>query len=294
MDGSSVNKDDHSKKIKNGVNQTGNVLRNVRGKIDKADESFLSPFSRFSYRIYDFSVEPTQDEIQDTIVDKFSGEEIPYRFTPRVLSKWRVEYFHTPYAKARLARHALYSLVAMFIMFIVSITITNNYIFVSMGIFIAMLINFLLRYSGVGLFGTPVPEIPYLTNLMRNTESYEFEALSYEMHGEEYVPTSEREDEDNSAEPVIQTTFVKQVENHNSKGDPSPATILSNWMNNEARWTQKDLEDKTGGVIDDLKFELLMQDNDVVWENRNVIDALSKQTNSSPDDWQDALNKWRG
>lgn len=281
------------------LRQSRKRMKGVGDNLNSFNDSFTAPFSRYNYDIYDFEVEPDKSEVRETLTDPTSGAEIPYRFTPRVLSKWRVEYFNTPYGKARLARHAALAFFAIFVMLMVSITISSPYVFISIGIFVLLLADFLMRYYGVGFFYVAAPEIPFFTNFMRDTEVFEFENLIEGVTGVEFKHDYDANDDEEEEEVIesqdndLDIKYVPEVNNYNN-GNPSPATILSSYMNKEMKWTQQDLEDKTGGVIDSLKFDLLMQDNDLVWTNDLVLDSLSKQTNSTPKEWLDALDKWRG
>lgn len=278
-------------------------VNSLRGDGQKSNEdgllgSLLSGFSRHNYEVYDYKVDPTREQITE-----ITEEGIPYRFTPVVLSPWDAEYFHTPYGMARLFRHMVVAIVMTFVLtfslFVGVFSWTNA---ASLIVMLLLTANFAFRYYGIALYTIPMPEIPFLSDLFRETESYEFTVIAENVSASEGIDlktgkTFDQLDREERKEEEKRLRrgggYVREVHNVNN-GVSSPGTILSTYINETLQWKPDDFADATDGVIDDTTLDLLLDDNVVAWENDNVISALSMVTNSTPEEWNEAFHDFHG
>lgn len=199
---------------------------------------------------------------------------------PTVLSRWRCDYHLQPWRKARLARHMLLC-VLLFMITLASLlttTIVTYTAVLAAVLLMALLINMAFRYGGIAVYGRPMPPIPFLSNLRLPTrqlaESYERVLAESEADGTVYV------------------TPVKRYAGENEV--PSPATILTRWMNGVAEWTSGDLIENSGGLLDSFRVKLLLADDEAAWTDEDTLDALARVTGSSTDQWTDAWQAYTG
>lgn len=279
-----------------------NLVDSVRagGRSDQNDNrsssSLFNNFSRQNYDIYDFEIDPQKDDIIAV-----TNEGIPYRFAPRMIEPWRTEYFTTPYGKARLFRHMVVAFIISFATLFVSLINHMSWeTAIGTVVFFLLFLNFAFRYYGGAVYKWPMPEIPFFSGLLRDTEDYEFTIMAENVYATEGIDfhtgkTFEQLDKEEQAQRDVEASgnYVRRV--HTMKdGVPSPATILSRYMNDTLHWTAKDMEDATGRIIDTTTLELLLDDNVVAWNDTDIIDALCEQTNSTPQEWKQAYKEFHG
>lgn len=215
------------------------------------------------------------DEDGEIEVDSDGNEVILY-VPPKVLSTWRCEYYLQPWRKARLARHMVLA-VLLFLLTLSSVVtatiIPYTAILATVACF-ALIINLAFRYGGIALYKRPMPPIPFFSNLRFPTKKF---VKSYE----EALAEAEAEG----------TTYVKPVNNY--VGDtPSPATILTRWMNGVAEWSASDLSENSGGLLDSFKVKLLLNDDEAAWTDSDTLKSLAKVTGSSEKQWTDAWTEY--
>ena len=85
--------------------------------------------------------------------------------------------------------------------------------------------------------------------------------------------------------------FVTPVRNVNN-GYSSPATILTDWMNNTEECTKRDLIDNSGGLLDLETVNLLLKDDANAWSDKKTLDIISRLTYSNPREWKQARRNW--
>lgn len=250
--------------------------------------SFLAPAMRESYEIYDFREEPEDDRILLT-----TAEDIPYRYVPKVLKNWECEYFHTPYGKARLFRHMVYAALFILVLMFTSLSIKNPYTYVSIGLFFILFLNFSFRYYGIALYNKPMPEIPFFSKMGRETESYEFSIFAKQMYNavgmdiELPFPHNEEKEEETKTNSI---PIINRVNNANK----SPGTVLSEYLRENVEWDYIDVEEKTDGIIDKMKLDLLLDDNEIAWKDYEILGALEKAMKAKPERWLEQMKLWKG
>lgn len=204
------------------------------------------------------------------------GNDIILYVPPKVLSTWRCEYYLQPWRKARLARHMVIA-VLLFLLTLSSAVTSTVVPYTTILATIAcllLILNLAFRYGGIALYKRPMPPIPFLSNLRFPTKQF---VKSYE----EALAEAEAEG----------TTYVKSVERY-SGDTPSPATILTRWMNGVAKWSSSDLSENSGGLLDSFKVKLLLNDDEAAWTDAETLKSLAKVTGSSEKQWSDAWSAY--
>lgn len=206
------------------------------------------------------------------------GNPIILYVPPKMISTWRCEYYLQPWRKARLARHMALC-VLLFLLTLASVlsaTIVSYTAIAAAVLPLALLVNMAFRYGGIAAYKRPMPPIPFLSDLRLPTrqisESYERIVAESEADGTIYV------------------TPVKRYAGPDRA--PSPATILTRWMNSTAEWTPGELTENSGGLLDSFKVKLLLADDEAAWTDSDILDTLGQVTGSSPQQWIDARDTY--
>lgn len=255
----------------------GKVGKKISEINDSYDESTNSLLLLFSPEGYEYPPEPDED---DFIYEKSeNGDEVIVGIKPRRIGKNRFEYFYSPQYKARLAKCLVAMLVLFFIMLMSTVFIyADKAAIIFMVVLVLVMLNVFIRYSGVGIAGRPVPVIPFLSSFVASMGNVQ--------EGSDSETEEDNDEEVSSGE--IYVTPIEDVRN----GNPSPATILTRWMNNEARWTEDDIIENSGGVINRTVVKMLFKNNHEIWTDEDILDTLSSITGSHPKQWVEVYNKW--
>lgn len=221
-------------------------------------------------------LEPDADEAE--IIAENDEEKI-LRYKPKVISKWQCEYFNSPRQMARLAQHQMIIVCVLLFMYVMSLSISTISVYAGMVLLAIIGISFWMRYSNMAFFGKAVPTIPILSDIY-------------------FLDSSDEDDEEKNKEDYQEKVakeadieYVKPVEDIRN-GYPSPATILTRWMNHEAQWTIEDLIESSGGLLDNFKVSLMMKNDENAWQDREILDVISRISNSNPREWKNAYAQW--
>ena len=91
---------------------------------------------------------------------------------------------------------------------------------------------------------------------------------------EEIQSQEEKEEYENIMESEPDHYYVDIVDDV-VNGAKSPATYLTQWMNNVAEIDEEDLRDYTNGVVDKYTFRKLLRNSESAWKNEEIVKALS-------------------
>lgn len=231
---------------------------------------------------------------------------------PKRTGAWSFEYYFSPLFKAQLAKLITFLIIIFPISLLSSITLYNKTPAIIITFIVAiMIIHTLLLHQGVGIGKIPAPQPIILSWIVSKipvkgyTES-PIETSRRILQGENYNGPEERELRksrrntiyekdilDNSSLSDNQKEDSIEVVNNYNNGNPSPATILTNWMNNDSvKWTEEDLHDNAGGLFSRFDISLLLEDNESIWKDPEKIEILSEITGTSPSQWEEAYEKW--
>lgn len=283
-------------------------------KEDKEKYSILDP------RHYENPPKPPNKNIITRKNDK--GEEFVTGIKPKQTGVWKFEYYFSPLFKAQLAKFMFIIVLTLPLVLLSVITMTHNIsALIVLAICVLMLINTFLLYSGSGLGSFPAPQLLPLTWLVSKvpikgyTPSLIEQFLQFTQQ-DEYLGPEERQKrareiqknkkskrksflrnllEENNENKFNEDNYDITVENNVSReNNPSPATILTNWMNlDEVQWDENDLHERAGGMLSRYDIKLLLSDNESIWKDSEKIDVLSKITGTNTKQWEEAYNKWK-
>lgn len=267
----------NSKQDKTVSKTTNNKVRRKFSEFLK--DELVNSFSREYYeKNHKFLVEP--DETTKELLAEDYNEDI-YRYKPVVLSDWKAEYFNSPRQMVRLQYHKYLALFFFVVMFIMSLTFYRGFGPIAACVLMLLAyLNFSFRYSNIAIKGRAVPPIPFLSN--------------YYIVSEKVVEEDEEDKDGEKPSDFIKETkreFVTPVRNVNN-GYSSPATILTDWMNDVEGCTKRDLIDNSGGLLDLKTVNLLLKDDANAWSDKNTLDIISRLTYSSPKEWKQARRSW--
>lgn len=246
----------------------------------KADAWYENNFGNvmgiFSSRNYPYPDIP--EERINNIIEHPDGTMEPIDVTPEIKKPWVCNYYYTPHYRARLAI-SIFVLMAM--IFAVVMATTINYTWhttAALVLLSLLLINVSFRYLGLAIYKFPMPKIPWVSDfrIYRQPEDELDDDETYEEVLEQNLDT---------------TPVVTPVERYNGEY-PSPATLLTRWMNGVARMSETDLIDQSGGALDSFRVRLLMKDDEDAWSDTEIVDVVSKITGSRPQQWYDAWSLW--
>lgn len=207
---------------------------------------------------------------------------------PKVEGKWSCKYYYPPGYKAHLFRSIflLMLLIFMLITFLFTSTLYFEIGF-TLSIIVALFVNVIFRYYDLAVFGNPMPMIPGASMFF------------YKFFTNEYAPQEEDEEDEEDEEYegyegyIVENNTIDPVEDVKN-GNPSPATILTRWMNSEdVRWTSEDLIENSGGFIDSFTLKMLLKNNEDAWTDEEIVDNISIITGSNPIQWINAFNDWK-
>lgn len=271
--------------------------KNVRkkGKIGKAIDSANESYDDFEQSLlgifspkYYSEVEPEDDDL--IFEETKNGDLEVVGVKPRMVKPWFFEYFYTPNYKAQLARFIPVILIfGLFSAGAISI-MGNHWISIAVGaITLLLLANILFRYAGVGLYKVPMPRIPLLSNISENLAEAQ---LVDDTEGNHSGEENEEEGDSINSDTILEKGKEEKKTQPKKEEHPSPASILSNWMDNVADITQADLIEASNGFLDQADIHMLMLNNKRTWNDNKVLDVLSKITGSNPDQWKEAYALW--
>ena len=261
--------------------QDVSLLKKSENKVRRKFTEFLkdeliNSFSREYYEInHQFLVEP--DESSKELIAEDYNEDI-YRYKPVVLSEWKAEYFNSPRQMVRLQYHKYLALFFAIVMFIMSVTFYRGFGPIAACILMILAyLDFSFRYNNIAIKGNPVPPIPLLSN--------------FYIVSEKAIDEEEKEEKPSDFINETKREFVTPVRNVNN-GYSSPATILTDWMNNTEECTKRDLIDNSGGLLDLETVNLLLKDDANAWSDKKTLDIISRLTYSNPKEWKQARRNW--
>lgn len=276
--------EDLKKRAKTKTDKTKSEKRmeELDGKAESISKSLFSPLAVFSPDHYDMPDIP--DEQITGIVDE-NGDVVDVEVTPKVVKPWVCDYYHFPEKKARLAWHLLFA-VFMFLTGIYTYLATqmDGSIFCTILAFL-LFINFLFRYKDIAVYKWPMPKIPILSDI-------NFGAVAAVL-GENWRKSREdsKKEYDELVESEDAPEYIEAVRDYNGEY-PSPATILTNWMNTIAEWDMDDLIENSDGKLDRFSVRMLLKDDAGAWSDVDLLDTISELTGSHPQQWIDALDNW--
>lgn len=226
-----------------------------------------------------YDVPDIPEERINSYLEHPDGTIEPVDITPEIVKPWVCNYYYLPRYRARLA---ISIFVIIGVIFMISLAATFDYTWhtiAALALSSLLLINVAARYLGLAIYKLPMPKIPWVSDLRiyRQPEEEEYD---------EDVTYEEVLDRNSDSIPV-----VEPVERYNGDS-PSPATLLTRWMNGVARMSENDLIDQSGGALDSLRVKLLLRDDEDAWMDFDTVDVLSKITGSRPQQWRDAWYEW--
>lgn len=246
-----------------------------------------SPLRFFSEYYYSDPDIPREAKIDDG----FGGKTV----VPQVVDKWRCHYYYSARRKAKMATHLAVGMLAV----ILSIAAVANQVqggILSLILFLILTINVFFRYWNLALYKIPMPAIPFLSSI-------DISALIKQRMDESEEKIREEEEKEGRGERDMEAFEQYKDENHSTmyvdpvndySGDyPSPATILSDWMNSVAQMTKGDLVEASDGRINSFVATMLLKDNPEVWDDDDIVDSLAQVTSSHPSEWKKARDSWR-
>ena len=252
------------------------ALKNADDRIDESSKSiFASAFSVFYPAHYD------REEAPDSQV--FVDEEGEEYIEPLMVKPWVCRYYYSPEKKARLARHSAYALA------IIVVAIAPSFLGVPGGISavvlgLLLLMNFQFRYRDIAIWKWPMPEIPFLSQLDIGSSLNEAKDRSAQA-------LREQEEYESMVEEGTSIQYIEPVDDYREE-NPSPATILTNWMNVSAKMDKEDFIDASDGKINNFTMDLILDDNEGAWKDPTILDTISYITKTNTQDWLDAFNLW--
>lgn len=234
--------------------------------------SFLAPFYSANY---------DKPDIPEEAID-YDDDGNAY-IIPQVLKPWVCRYYYSPDRKARLARHSAYSVAIIFVSVMSSFSQVNGGLS-ALVLGVLLLVNFQFRYHDLALWKWPMPEIPFLSSI-------DF--------GKQYSEAKERIEEEARArqeyEEMVEeggsVEFIEPVDDYRD-GNPSPATILTNWMNMAAQMDKQEFIDASDGKLNSFTMNLILEDNEGAWRDETILDTVSYITKTNAQDWLDAYELW--
>lgn len=264
-------------------------------------------YSVFNPKYYPDTPAPPSKNIITELDEQ--GNNSVVNIKPKRTGAWSFEYYFSPLFKAQLAKLITFLIIIFPISLLSSMTLYNKIPAIIITFIVAiMIIHALLLHQGIGIGKIPAPQPILLSWIVSKipvkgyTES-PIETSRRILQGENYTGPEEREmrknatekryDFDNYSLSDNQKEESIEVVNNYNNGNPSPATILTNWMNNDSvKWTEEDLHDNAGGLFSRFDISLLLEDNESIWRDSEKIEILSEITGTSPSQWEEAYEKW--
>lgn len=252
------------------------TLSGINKKIDESSKAstigFLTPFYAAHY---------DKPEIPDEAIEV--DEEDNFYISPQVEKPWVCKYYYSPERKARLARHSAYAIAIMAISMASALTQVPGGIS-ALVLGVVLLINFQFRYRDIALWKWPMPEIPVLSNLDLKSQ---YDEMKMKIEEEQ----REKEEYQEMVEQGSSVEFIEPVDDYRD-GNPSPATILTNWMNISAHMDKQEFIDASDGKLNNFTMDLLLGDNEGAWRDETILDTVSYITETNAQDWLDAYELW--
>ena len=253
-----------------------NALKDADKRLEESSKSiFASTFSVFYPAHYD------EEDIPESQIDV--DEEGNEYVEPLMVKPWVCRYYYSPERKARLARHSAYA------MAMIVVAVAPLFLGIPGGIGATvlgflLLLNFQFRYRDIALWKWPMPEIPFLSQLDIGSAVNEARERSTQA-------LREQEEYENMVEEGTSLEYIEPVDDYR-EGNPSPATILTNWMNISAQMDKEDFIDASDGRINNFTMDLILKDNEGAWKDPTILDTISYITKTNAQDWLDAFELW--
>lgn len=236
-----------------------------------------------------FRGESYEDDFEDPenfqILD--DGTLIP---EPNVKDTWLCKYYYSPGYKAHLFR-SIFILMPIMFMLITFLFTSTLYIEVgfALSVITILFINIIFRYYDLAIYKRPMPMIPALSMFF-----YKYFTNEYDLEEVNNNDSDIDEDQKNEYQGyVVENNTIDPVEDVRD-GNPSPATILTRWMNSEeVRWRAEDIIENSGGTIDNFILKMLLKDNHEAWTDEEIVDNISIITGSNPLQWNRTYEKWK-
>lgn len=243
-------------------------------------ESVSEGFKSFRGESYEENFEdPENFQILD------DGTLIP---EPSIKDTWSCKYYYSPGYKAHLFRSIF---IVMLIMFMLVTFLFTSTLYIEVGftllVMIALFVNIIFRYYDLAIYNRPMPMIPVLSIFF-----YKYFTNEYDI-AEDNNSDIDEEKQDEHQGYIVQNNTIDPVEDVRD-GNPSPATILTRWMNSDdVKWRAEDIIENSGGIIDNFTLKMLLKDNDDAWTDEEIVDNLSIITGSNPLQWSRAYENWK-
>lgn len=252
------------------------ALKDADKRLEESSKStFASTFSVFYPAHYDKEEVP-ESQIN---VDEEGNEYIE----PLMVKPWVCKYYYSPERKARLARHSAYAM-AMIIIAMAPLFLGVPGGIGATALGIVLLLNFQFRYRDIAFWKWPMPEIPFLSQIDVGSAVSEAKERSAQA-------LREQEEYENMVEEGTSLEYIEPVDDYR-EGNPSPATILTNWMNISAQMDKEDFIDESDGRINNFTMDLILKDNEGAWKDPTILDTISYITKTNAQDWLDAFELW--
>lgn len=277
-----------------------NIEEREKGSSEEKGHGILHP------EHYDQPPVPREDEVE---VFMDNGVAVATNIKPRKVGVWSFEYFYTPVFKAQMAR----SILILFVSLALSMTLfigigVTWYSVITNIVFALMLVITILNYLGIGLFNRPSYMPSVLSFLIssipiKGYSEDKVESIRKTIMGDSYRTPEERLAEEQSSqenddsgddENTDDHDVVDLVEDVNSQGHSSPATILTRWMRlDDVRWNEDDLYDHAGGLLTRHQVKMLLKDSSSMWEDDDVLSVIAQLTDTAPEDWSQVYTQWK-
>lgn len=268
---------------KNKISDSKNRYKEMFSKISDIDDNLLDSGGFKSFRSDGYENE-IGEETPRQVEELDDGTIIAI---PELVKNWRCRYFYSPGYKAHLFRTIfLFILIIVMLVFFLFTTAVPRQVGFTLAIVLVFFVNILFRYYDLALYNQPMPMVPGASLFF-----YKLFTNEYKDHHEEEGNEEESREREGYVVNEVSIDPINNVKN----GNPSPATVLTRWMNSsDVRWSAEDIIEKSGGVIDKFTLKMLLKDNGDAWADEEVIDTLSIITGSNPIQWQQTYEKWLG
>ena len=278
--------DSSDKKIGTSDTDDRKKYKDIFSKLSTIDDSYTESVSEGFKPFRGENYEEHLEEPEDFQILE-DGTLVP---EPSVQDTWSCKYYYSPGYKAHLFRTIF---ILMLIMFMLLTFLFTSSLYFEIGfalLFIAvLLVNVVFRYYDLAIYNRHMPMIPVVSMFF-----YKFFTNEYEPQKDDEEDGDDIGEEDDDYDGyVVHNNTIDPVENIKN-GNPSPATILTRWMNSEdVRWKAEDLIENSGGIIDAFTLKMLLKDNEDAWTDEDIVDNISIITGSNPMQWNNAYQKWK-
>lgn len=271
---------------------TERVVKDTKSIIDEGANAFSyvmsQPFSVFFAESYPEPPTPPEENVY-SVLDE-NNNVVGTRVKPTMISPWKCEYYYTPQRQARIARHIGLASIAVVISIVTYFNNTDAAISAipTFVVFSIILINEVFRKNGWAVWKYPMPEIPFLSQW--KYEDFLRDIGNNIREGQETDDDAQEEYNEYVENNYVE--YVTPVEKYNDDGKPSPATILTRWMNGTAHVDIDDIIEQSQGSLDKFSMKMLLSDNEMAWTDEDIVDKISQVTGSHPQQWEQAWKEY--